>query len=158
MSEIIHQRIDLRKLEATNEGRRVEVKAARSTDGHTAASGAVCHVAAVAQLDGALRTGGMHRIGNPLQPGNDVLAHPELAVEGQATPINGRISQRSHPHPAACHGHMVVVQVLRGAVAIRHILESCGADNPVPQGHRADVEGSEYRRFNHINRGKESCA
>ena len=130
-AEILHQFIDLRHFQPAHERRRIEIEAAGSAHRHAAARGAVRHIAAVAELDGALGAGRVDRIGDPLEPRHDFRAHPELAVEREAAAVHRGIGERGHPHPAPRHGHVVVVQVLGRAVAIRHILKSGRADHPV---------------------------
>ena len=145
MAEIFHQRVNLRHAQTTHESRRIEIEAAGSAHRHTAAGRPVRHVAAMAQLNSAFRTGGMHRIGNAFEAGHDRFPHPELAVERQTAPVDGSISQRGHPHPAPRHGYMIVIQVLRRTVAVGHVFESGRADDSVAQRHGADGHRAENR-------------
>ena len=136
IAEIVHEGVNLVLAQRACKRRGVEVETSGSPDGHASAGGPVSHIAAVPQLDGCLRPLGMHGVGDFPQRGYDLLAHPQLAVERQAAPVHGSVCQRGHPHPSPGHGHMVVHQVLRGFVAVGHILEGSRSDDAVAERHR----------------------
>ena len=147
MAEILHQGQDLVFAQGAHESRRIQVESRRRAHGHAPAGRPVGHVAAVPQLDGRLRPLGVDGVRDVPQRRDDLLAHPELAVERQAAPAHGSIGERGHPHPAPGHGHMVIFQVLRRLVAVGHVLERSRADDPVAQGHGADPDRGEDGRF-----------
>ena len=88
MAEIFDKAVDLTDFQASGESGRIEVEPARSADRHASAGGTVRHVAAMPELDGAFSALPVHRIGNPPEAGNNLLAHPKLSVKGQAAAVH----------------------------------------------------------------------
>ena len=93
-------------------------------------------------LHGAM---GMDGIGETLQVGDDLLAHPELAVERQARTVDSSVSHRSHAHATTGNSLMIVEQVVGRTVSISHILKSRRTYYSVTQGNRTNLARREYR-------------
>ena len=144
MAEVLHQPVDLLFAQLADKGRRIEVKASRGAHGGATASGAVCHVATMSQLDGGFGTFGMDGIRQLLQLRHNLLAHPQLPVERKSRTVHRGVGHRGHAHAATGHRQVIVEQILRRPVAIGHILKSRRADQPVAQRDGANLTRSEY--------------
>ena len=150
LPEIIDNGGDIFLRERPVEGGRIEVEAAGSADGQAAAVAPVGHVAAVAQLDGSLGALRMDGVRDAPEARDDFFPHPQLPVEGKAALAHGGIGQGGHSHPAARDGGMIVIELLRRAVAVSHVLERGRADDAVAKGKRADGDRRKYLRINHL--------
>ena len=149
MSEVVGDLQDFLLFQPAHEGGGVEVESGRGAHGGAAAGGAVRHVAAVSQLYGRPGAFGMYGVGEFPEFRNYFLAHPELGVEGQSGAGDRGVGDGGHSDSSACHGGMVVEQILRRAVVVSHVLEGGRAYHAVAQRDRPYLAGREYLGFNH---------
>ena len=84
VTEILHQREDFLFAQFPDESRGIEVEAAGGTHGHASAGAAMCHIAAMAQLDGRLRAFGVDGVRDLFQCRHDFFPHPQLVGKRQA--------------------------------------------------------------------------
>ena len=145
LAEVKDKGINLFLLQLSDESRRVHVEATRGTHGRTAAGGAVRHITAVSQLDGGLGAIAMDGIGESLQVGNNLLTHPELAVEREARLVDGGVCHRGHADSAFGHSGMIGEQFIGGTVTVGHVFKGRRSYHPITQCDRPNLTGSEYR-------------
>ena len=81
LAEIKDEGINLFLTQLSDESRRIHVEATRGAHRHAAAGGTVRHITAMSQLDGGLGAIAVDSIGEALQVGDNLFAHPKLAVE-----------------------------------------------------------------------------
>ena len=145
LAEVKDQGINLLLLELSDESRRIHVEATGGAHGHTTAGGAVRHVATVSKLDGGLGSIAVDGIGESLQVGNNLLTHPELAVERESRLVDGGVCHRCHADSAFGHSGMIGEQFIGGTVTVGHVFKGRRSYHPITQCDRPNLTGSEYR-------------
>ena len=115
----------------------IEVEPRRRADRDLPGGRQMGHVAAVPDLDAGRRAFAVYGVGYPAQPGHDLWAQPQLLVERQPAAAYRGVGQRGHPHAAARHRNVVLLELLRGAEMTPHRLERRRTYRAVAQCHGA---------------------
>ena len=149
LPEILHDLVDVLDGHLAGEGRRIEVETARRGERFAPAGGAVRHVAAMADLDGGFRTLRVDGVRQLLQLRHNLLAQPQLPVEGESAPAHRRVSHRGHADAATGHRHVIVEQGFRRRVVHRHVFKCRRTYRSVSQCYRPNLTGRENGRFDH---------
>jgi hypothetical protein len=85
------------------------------------------------------RAFGVDRVCKCLEFRNYLLTHPKLVLERESAPAYCGISDSRHSDAAACHGGMVIEQLLRRSLSGAHGLEGSRPDRAVLQFDRSDL-------------------
>ena len=88
LAELLNEVLDLRHLEATVNGRRVEVEPGIGTDRHTMTGVEVRHVSAVSELNRRFGSFGMDCIGHAFHVRNDIILDIQLSVKRHTAQID----------------------------------------------------------------------
>ena len=105
----------------------------------------VRHRAGMADLCADRRALGVDGVGEPLQTGDGLRAHPDLAAVGPAALADRAVRDRRHAHTAGGDRPVEVDQVVGDDVVGRAGLERRRLDGPVAQR-----DGAELGRAEHI--------
>ena len=147
-AEVLYDFVNLAAAQPSDESRRIEVEAGRSSHRELACGEPVGHIAAVAYLDADGRAFCVDGVGHIAHRRDNLVTQPELAVEGDGAAVDCRVGERGHRYSASCDAYVVVLEFLCRRKILSHRLEGRAADNPVLELEWTELERSEkYRIF-----------